>query len=521
MLPRLIATSAAAVLGLAGSLAPPVAASPEPGISLHLLGRYESGSYLTSSAEIVAHDPRTQRLFVVNAFDGTLDVLDIRDPSTPRRVAVLATPGANSVAVHNGVLAVAQQAQPKTDPGTVAFFDAGSGRKLREVTVGALPDMLTFTPDGRRVVVANEGEPSSYCADGTDPVGSVSVIDLSAGVAAATVRTAGFESWNGREDQLRAAGVRIFGPNASAAQDLEPEYVAVDKTGRTAWVTLQENNALATVDLKSATVTAIVPLGHKDHSQPGNGFDASNRDGKIDVRSRPTLGMYQPDAIASFHVKGRTWLVTANEGDAREYDCFDEQARVGGIDLDPTVFPDAAMLKASAELGRLRVTTTSPRNEAGQYTQLHSFGGRSISVWDHTGRQIWDSADQLEQLIARELPAHFNANHEENDFDSRSDDKGPEPEGVVVGKIRGRSYAFVGLERVGGIVTFDLTDPRHPVLAGYVNSRDFAGDPEAGTAGDLGPEGLLFIPARRSPTGRPLLAVGNEVSGSTAIYEIR
>ena len=40
------------------------------------------------------------------------------------------------------------------------------------------------------------------------------------------------------------------------------------------------------------------------------------------------------------------------------------------------------------------------------------------------------------------------------------------------------------------------------------------------TAGDLGPEGLVFIPAAQSPNGRPLLVVGNEVSGTTAVLQL-
>ncbi|MEZ4518076.1 MAG: hypothetical protein R3C44_15065 [Chloroflexota bacterium] len=67
---------------------------------------------------------------------------------------------------------------------------------------------------------------------------------------------------------------------------------------------------------------------------------------------------------------------------------------------------------------------------------------------------------------------------------------------------------------------FDITHPRAPQFIQYINSRDFSGDPEAGTAGDLGPEGIVFISRADSPTHTPLLAVGNEVSGSIAIFEI-
>ncbi|WP_336205332.1 choice-of-anchor I family protein [Nonomuraea sp. LPB2021202275-12-8] len=500
------------------AMAPAASAHPKPaGIELSLLGRHSSGAVGVGAAEITAYDVKTRRVFVVNAQQGTVDVLDIRDPREPRKVTSLATPGVNSVAVHDGVAAVAQQAANKTAAGSVAFFDARTGAKQRQVTVGALPDMLTFTEDGRQVVVANEGEAASYCADAVDdPEGSISVIDVRRG----TVRTAGFRAWNGKEDRLRAKGVRISGPGVSAAQDLEPEYITTEKG--TAWVTLQENNALAVVDLDRATVRDIVPLELKDHSRPAGALDASDRDGKIDIRTHPVKGVYMPDAISHFRGRGRTYLVTANEGDSRDWECHADEVRVKDAELSPSAFPDAAALKRDTELGRLTVLSDSPKDADGRYTELRVFGARSISVRAADGSLVWDSGSELERLVARELPGQFNFDNEENDsFDSRSDNKGPEPEGVTVGEVRGRTYVFAGLERVGGIVAYDLSDPSRPRQAGYVNTRDFAGDVEAGTAGDVGPEGVLFIDAHDSPTRSPLLVVGNEVSGTTSVYEIR
>lgn len=492
------------------------AAAKPSGLELSLLGRYSAGAVGLGAAEITAYDPGTRRVFVINAEQGTVDVLDIRDPRSPRKVATLTTPGANSVAVHDGLVAVAQQASGKTGPGSVAFFEARTGRKLRQVTVGALPDMLTFTEDGKQVVVANEGEAASYCAGAVDdPEGSVSVIDVRSGA----VRTAGFRSWNGKAEQLRAKGVRLSGPGVSVAQDLEPEYITTDKD--TAWVTLQENNAVAIVDLRRATVRDIVPLGLKDHSKPADAFDASDKDGRIDIRTHPVKGVYMPDAVSHFRSRGRTYLVMANEGDSRDWECHADEVRVKDAELSPTAFPDAARLKQDTELGRLTVLADSPKDAQGRFTELRAFGGRSISVRSADGSLVWDSGSGLEQLIARELPGQFNSDNEENDsFDSRSDNKGPEPEGVTVGEVRGRPYAFVGLERVSGIAVYDLSDPGNPRQAGYVNTRDFTGDVEAGTAGDVGPEGVLFVDGKDSPTHKPLLIVGNEISGTTAIYEI-
>ncbi|MET7330382.1 choice-of-anchor I family protein [Nonomuraea sp. NPDC005650] len=515
---QLTAAAAGAALSLA-LLAVPAQATISPddkGVSLAFLGRFSTGSVGTGASEITSYDPATKRVFVVNAQAGTVDVLDIRDPRNPKRVTSLAAPGANSVAVKGGLVAVAQQAATKTGQGKVTLFQARSGKKLKEFPAGALPDMVTFTEDGRRLVVANEGEPESYCADAVDdPEGSVSVIDVKRG----TVRTADFRAFNDRADELRAAGVRISGPGATVAQDLEPEYITVD--GDTAWVTLQENNAVAIVDLDRAKVQRIVPLGLKDFGAVG--MDASDKDGKIDIRPRAGVkGMYMPDSIAHFRSRGQTYLVTANEGDGRDWDCYTDEVRVKDLTLSAAAFPNAAALKKDAELGRLTVAADSPKDASGAYRELHAFGGRSISVRSATGALVWDSGDELERLIARELPKEFNADNEENgSFDSRSDNKGPEPEGVTVGQVRGRTYAFAGLERVSGVVVYDVTDPRRPALVDYLNTRDFAGSVEDGTAGDVGPEGVFFVSAGDSPTRKPLLIVGNEVSGTTAIYEIR
>ncbi|WP_053171088.1 choice-of-anchor I family protein [Streptomyces sp. SBT349] len=510
---------AAALLG-ATALAPAAAQDARPGgeLELTLLGRYESGAFDEGAAEITAYDAATRRVFTVNAERGTVDVLDISDPAKPVKVAELATPGANSVAVHDGLVAVAQEASDKVRPGTVSFFDAADGAPIESVTVGALPDAVAFSPDGRRLVVANEGEPASYCEeDGVDPQGTISVITLHEG-RVDSVRTADFRAWNGSEDRLRRQGVRIYGPGASAAQDFEPEYPAVSADGRTAYVTLQENNAIAVVDLARARVTRVEPLGTKDHGRRGAGLDPSDEDGGAAIGRWPVRGLYEPDGIASF-ARG-DYLITANEGDAREWDCYAEEERVEDVTLSPRAFPDAAELQRPEALGRLTISATSPRDRQGRVTELHALGGRSLSVLDPRGRVVWDSGDDLERLVAERHPDDFNTDNTENAPDSRSDAKGPEPEGVTVGRVGGTEYAFAGLERVGGVVAYDLSDPRHPELAGYVNSRDFTGDPEAGTAGDLGPEGLTFIPADDSPNGHPLLVVGHESSGTTAVYRI-
>lgn len=517
-----IAVASAAVTATA-SVLPAQAEPPAPEVTLTALGTYATGLFDDGGSEITAYDAGTRLVFVVNSGAGTVDVVDISDPTRPQRVDRLDTPGANSVAVHDGLVAVAEEADEVGDAGTVAFYDASTREELGRVTVGALPDMVTFTRSGDRAVVANEGEPEGYCAGQVDPEGTISVIDLRKGPGRATVATADFHAYDANPEALVADGVRIFGPNASVSQDLEPEYVATSTNGRTAWVALQENNALATVDLRSATVTAVAPLGLKDHSRPGHGLDASDRDDGIAIERRPVEGMFQPDAIAHYQVKGHPYLVTANEGDAREYDCFEEESRVEDLTLDPAVFPNAQALQGEEAVGRLTVTTTSPHGDDG-YTELWAFGARSVSVRDAvTGDLVWDSGDAFEQLTAQLQPALFNADNDDNDSaDTRSDAKGPEPEGVDVGRLGGRTYAFVGLERQSGIVVVDVTDPADGRVAGFASNRstDTGADAEAGEAGDLGPEGVLFVPAEDSPNGEPLLVVGNEVSGTTTIWQV-
>jgi hypothetical protein len=338
------------------------------------------------------------------------------------------------------------------------------------------------------------------------------------------VITADFSSHNSQEAALIDAGVRIFGPGASVAMDLEPEYIAVSSDSGTAWITCQENNAIAVLDIANGMIMDIYPIGYKDHGLAENGIDASNRDDLINISPYANvLGMYQPDAMTAFEIGSQTYLITANEGDSRDYDGFSEEERVKDLTLDPSAFPDAAALQKDEVLGRLNITTTLGEGDNGYHT-LYAYGARSFSIFapDATGlNMVFDSQDQLEQLTAAMLPADFNSNNDENgSFDARSDDKGPEPEAVTVGEIDGATYAFIGLERIGGIMVYDVSDPGAPVFIQYINNRDFTGDAEAGTAGDLGPEGLHFISADDSPTGRNLLAAANEISGTTTLYTI-
>ncbi len=546
---RLITASVvmtAALVACGGSNGPILVIEPTPvSMTLSKIGGYAHSGGL-SSAEITAYDPLTKRLFVINGANASVDVLNLADPTNPTLIGSITTASIgsglasiNSVVVFNGIVALAVEANPKTDNGVVAWLRASDLVLLGTDTVGALPDMLTFTPDGKNLLVANEGEPNSYDqSDSVDPEGSVSIIAVSGLTPTATnsslirtVNSVGFSSFNSQLTSLRAAGVRIYGPNATVAQDLEPEYITISGDSTTAYVTLQENNAIAIIDIASKMVTSIKPLGFKDHNLAGMGMDVSDEDGatnsnngtpSIKIGPVPVKGMYLPDAIASYTVGGKTYLITANEGDTRaDWPGFNEETRVRAhcaLGLDPTIFTDAANQILDSNLGRLRITTTpngdnTGKNSAGQCTELYSFGGRSFSIWTNDVSRVFDSGDDLEQRTKALPNVRFNASHDNNTLDSRSTSKGPEPEGVTIAKFGDKTFAFIGLERVGGVMVYDVTDPKVAKFVNYLNTRD-------GVTGDRGPEGLTIIKASDSPNGKPLLVVGNETSGTTAVFQI-
>jgi len=929
---------------------------PPQGRTLQFMGRYSTGLYNQAAAEIVSYDPATKTAFLISSVAVRLDALSLADPSNPTLAYTIdLSPygsAVNSVAVKNGIIAAVMEAPVRTDNGSVVFITT-AGQFLRQLPIGAQPDMVTFSPDGKKVLTANEGEPSSNYS--IDPEGSVSIIDISTGVNNATVTTLGFSSYNSRRQELLGKGVRLFGPNASVAQDLEPEYIAVSQDNTRAWVTLQENNAVAVINLTNNSLVDIYPLGTKDwgrglprlekytmdnrpllgttsagqdillggfsglwfegmtedgkmkflthpdrgpNAEPANlggvnkrpfalpdyqarlvrfeldpttksieiteqlplfradgvtpisgrpnvqaqaqglaytdefgvdlfgnpipndemggdmegivvapngtyylvdeyrpaiyhfnedgimvdrfipmgtaaaagrtpgtfgtevlpavygqrrnnrGFeavaiegnklyafiqsgidspdlandntsrnanflrivefdivtkavtgeyiypiferaqtcdklgdavslgngkflvverddatgpnarkyifeinlfgatntftnppalgagktienstydeliaanvrpvfkrkavhlpsigydqsdkveglakindntfavindndfgvggsvlpavpnglitvnptpvvlgiisfdrsnalDASDRDGagntaSINFRNWQNLyGLFMPDAIASFSADGRTYYITANEGDARDYTGFGEERRVSDatrVPLNPQFFPNASTLRQDGNLGRLQTTSfinpgtlaasspsTGDLDGNGTFEMLHTFGTRSFTIWNTEANTVWDSGDDLERRTAFLFPNFFNVSNSNNTRDSRSTSKGPEPEAVAVGTINGRTLAFIGLERIGGIAVWDVSNPHHPTYVDYLNTRSFNAVFNYPTEGDLGPEGLTFVAAEESPNGLPLLLCANEISGTISIYQI-
>ncbi len=925
------------------------------------LSTYATGIFDESAAEIAAYDAATQRVFYVNGDNKSIEVLDISDPSNPVFINTIDVSafgdGANSVAVRDGIVAAAVEADPSTDPGLIVFFDT-DGNFLNSVPAGVLPDMLAFTPDGSKVLSANEGEPNDDYD--LDPEGSVTIVDISNGVANATATQVGFGFYNDKKASLLNKGVRIFGPGATVAQDLEPEYVTFSNDGSLAYVICQENNALLVVDIEGGELLDILALGTKDHSAgsfnlqerflnqlpnwpelgtplyggdpvqlggfsglyfdptqsnnnqwvfytipdrgpndgaidndeagtsqnlrpfklpnyqarivkftynrasgqlifdeseqifltrqdgttpisgrgnipgfdevpvtqtdgtvytqvdysingvdytelpydefggdfegivrdadgnfwmcdeyrpaiyqfasngtlinrfvpkgtsvlgdaplpagtygaetlpavyskrranrgfeaialdtdegilyafiqtplynpdnstrnnsdvirvlgidpatgervreyvyllernqypgvglsrldkigdavyvgkgkfrilerdsgtpddgntskkfifeftldgatdiselpiadkmtstgpddktlemmsaddleamgikpvfktkilnlpsigylpsdkpeglaiaPGNrmivlndndfglagagvtdnsdlgiinvgtnnGFDASNEDDNIEIWPRPTQGFYMPDAIASYDVDGKTYIVTANEGDARDYDGYSEEDRVKDLNLNPDYFPNAFGLQDEENLGRLNTTLANGDiNGDGLHEIIYSYGARSFSIWDEFGNLVYDSGNDFEKNLSVLAANNFNSNNDDNDSrKARSDDKGPEPEAVEIVPFNGKIYALIGLERQGGIMVYDVSNPFAPRYIDYFQNRNFAVDAESVDAGDLGVEDILYIPADDSPTGRPLVVTANEVSGTISIFGI-
>tara|TARA_Y100001968_G_scaffold124983_1_gene113947 strand:+ start:109 stop:1950 length:1842 start_codon:yes stop_codon:yes gene_type:complete len=538
------------------------------GIELAVLGR--ASLEAQGAAEIVQYDVASGMVYVTNSDSNTVALVDISDLSgapldspitdlnltvgsevtLPTEVDGVALDGLTSIALSGDLLAVAVPADAKTDNGFILFYTGVSTSAptlLKAVEVGNLPDMVTFTPDGSKVLVANEGEPSGDYT--VDPEGSVAVIDVTDGVPADEATLLDFTALNNQKAELMAMGMHFPNPagrtingvtiTTSVAQDLEPEYITASND--MAYVTLQENNGVAVVDLNAMTMD-VVGLGFKNWA--GLNIDIQE-DGAVGFGQYEGLyGVYMPDTIAMYSWKGADFLLTANEGDAREYfisedmsetDCtaaggqdwddgeclaFTEEVKVEDLTAEPGSALEA--LQMNGEADDLRVTNAlGDADGNGLYDAAYSYGARSFTIWDQNGLVVFDSGDDFERITASLYGSAFNNGDDENEGDSRSENKGPEPEALTVGQVGERTYAFIGMERMGGIFVYDITNPYDAFFVEYINNRDVTEGLEVGDAiGDLAPESLLFVTADESPTGAPALIVGNEVSGTVAVYSI-
>jgi hypothetical protein len=507
-----------------------VAPTPTNELNLNLLSSYSNGAAGTNSAEIVAFDPSVDRLYIANSIAGKLDIVNFANPASPVAISSINLTtygGINSIVAHDSIIACAIESVPAQNNGKVVFFDY-NGNYINQVEVGAMPDMITFNKTYTKLLTANEGEPDATYAN--DPVGSVSIIDLTPGYLALTnanVTNVGFTAYNGQETALRAQGIRVFSTSASVAQDFEPEYIAVSEDNSKAYVSLQENNALVTIDLLTNSITSLSALGYSSYSgASGNAMDASDQSGAVLITGNlPIKGAYMPDAMVYKTIGGQGLLFTANEGDSREFGSVVDANRISSSTfnnvLDATAFPDQSILRNNKFLGRLSALKYSGDTDGdGDYDELHVMGGRSYSIWNaQTGSLVYDSKDLIEQITANHptFGAIFNASNTTGAPASknRSDDKGPEPEGVAVSTINGSTYAFVSLERIGGVMMFNVDNPNAPVFVGYANNRS-----TTLSGPDLGAEGIIIIPAADSPNGNTLVILANEVSSTLSIYQI-
>lgn len=482
-------------------------------IKLTPLSTYKSGPYKSGAAEIVSFDPTSQRVFATNNHSRSVDAISLAKPEFPRfdySIDLSDYGPVNSVAVKNSLVAIAVSAKNPQENGAILVYST-EGKPLNSFEAGAMPDMVTFSPNGKYLLSANEGEPNEDYS--IDPEGSITIIELNGDISKLTktsVRTADFKRFT--KDNIDP-DIRIFGKNASVAQDLEPEYITVTPDSNTAWVSLQENNALAEVSLVHARVEKLYPLGYQDHSLIGNGLDASDKDQKINIRPWPVKGMYQPDSIGSYEVGGEVFIVTANEGASRDYAGFSEELRVKNLSLDS--FLKVQNLQSKTQLGRLKISTVgADSDQNGLSDSLYSFGSRSFSIWSQDIVQVYDSASQFEKITARDYPQLFNKG------DQRSDNKGPEPEALAIGTIGKSIYAFIGLERTGGIMVYNITIPQKAFFVDYLNTISPNLEEADPRAGDIAPEGLVFVSAANSPNGQPFLITANEVSSTLSLYKI-
>lgn len=510
---------------LTGSVALPVATNT---VQLTRLGNLAgTGATPAGRGESVAFNAANATLYVTNVPALAIDRMIINADgsltlSTPISLAGLTQYGAvNSVAVRNGIIAVTYDNVTTGQGGYVALFDVATNALLRTIQVGPTPDHVVFTPDGNRILIANEAEALSST---DNPPGSISIIDVSGGAATAVLQsTISFTSFGPTpETALRNAGLPIFN-GQNAANDIEPEYIAVSADGTRAYVTLQEVNGVAVIDLTNPSATApiaILPLGYIDRNLAGNQFDPSDQNG-ISLGNWNVRSLLQPDALATFTIAGTTYFITANEGDARVGTGLLDEIRLGnaGYNLDDALFPTEVILKQNGNLGRLNVLTSYGDTDSdGDFDQIYTLGGRGISIFrqdtDGSITKVRETGGEFERILAANYTNRYNTDSGGTAIDDRSDNKGPEPEGVVVGVVNGRTYAFISLERAGGIIVYDVTDPANANFVTYMPAQA----PTAG--GDSAPEVITFIAAADSPTGTPLVVTSNEGSGTTTVYRV-
>ncbi|WP_316571375.1 choice-of-anchor I family protein [Neobacillus sp. YIM B06451] len=490
-------------------------------------------------AEIVKYNADNKKFYAINGHGQTIDIVSLKKlkkssgevQQLQKEKSINIADAVNTdqftygdvtsidIDTKRNVVVAAVQEADYTKNGKIIVMNY-DGKILKTYDAGVQPDMVKLTDNGKYILSADEGEPRAGLEQ-EDPEGSVTIVEVNTG----KVTKVKFNDQAVIDDDVH---IRNSGTKADSVKDFEPEYIAVSKDGKKAYVTLQENNAIATIDIKAGKVLSVKSLGYKDHSIPGNELDAA-RNGKIELERLPILGAYMPDSVAYVKIGGVDYLVTANEGDATEWpeddstfiNVADFKDVKDTIELDPSIFKGMSAAEAQAAFDKMKNSAgyqklevlTDRGNDA-----IYTLGGRSFSIWKaDTMELVYDSGSDFETITSQRFPDVFNWSNDDDEFEKRSTKKGPEPEDVKIGKIGKDVYAFVGLERIGGVMAYNISNPEKAQFANYFNSRDFS----KAIAGDVSPEGLEFIDANSSPTKKPLVLVGNEVSGTVTVNEIQ
>ncbi|AYA74659.1 Ig domain-containing protein [Bacillus sp. Y1] len=491
---------------------------------LSYIGNYQTGMSNKDGgiAEIVKYNKDNQKMYLVNGAAQSVDIVSIANMTSNKktefkidtRLDIAAMGQAHGFAsgditsidinTNEKIIAIAVQGATYKDHGSIVILNY-EGKYIKHFEAGVQPDMVTFSHDYKYLLSANEGEPREGYAEAgaTDPIGSITIIDIKKGVDKATAQTIGFDKFDSKE--ARAALVEngvLLKPNTAPSVDLEPEYISVSDNSHYAYVSLQEANSVATIDLKTQKIVSVKGLGFKDHNLEENALDAL-KDGQVNLTAQNLYGTYMPDGIASQKIGGKQYLFTANEGDGREWGEYED---TGSYSFPGTSFKIDTIL--NTERDGLEADKT------------YIYGSRSFSIWDAgTMEQVYDSGSDFEKVTGELYPEAFNSSNNKTELDSRSGKKGPEPEDIEVMKVNGKTFAFIGLERTGGIMMYDVTNVENVKFHDYVNLRDFTGT-DVSSSGDLAPEGLCLIEAKDGPTGKPLMLVANEVSGNVRVFEI-
>jgi hypothetical protein len=500
------------------------------------------------SHEIATFHAGSKRVFATNGVKNAIDIYDISDVASPKKVGsvALSSYGNDVTSVAAGkdvVVAVVNVSDkfsatgvPTTTNGKIVVFDT-NGKVLSSPDVlGVLPDSVTFAPNGTTALVAIEAQPVCAKDDpataakedtdyskASDPVGGVTVVDLS-NPASPVLRFAGFDQFSIFE--MRAKGIAVSSVVNNVSKDFEPEFVtAIDNNY--AYVTIQEANAIGKLNIGSATFESISRAFESKVSRVAR--DTSDRDAGAGPRTYTNVvGASQPDAIAGFTIGAGQYFVTANEGDAREYTCLNDDLRGSALKVDARRFPDWSILSGSAALGRAKVNPTiGDKDGDGDIDTIHLRGSNSMTMY-RNGIVIWDSAELLDQIQTKAFGVtNINGSHSLSSDKStmnyvgqdRSDDKGSEPEGVAVGMVGNRRIAILGLERMTALAIFDITQPRNPVFQEWLQMLPTKATP-AKDVKHWSPEGIVFVPADKSPSGKALVITSYELSGSLSIHQI-